>query len=81
MTRYNKDNLPSAERAARWDEYRKIGTTRMWGPVAGPFTLETREGEYESLPAGWKGFIALDTDGYPYPVEADEHARSYERVA
>jgi hypothetical protein len=76
MTRYDKDNLPSVD----WAEYRKIGITRMWGPLTGPFTVETREGEYK-LPAGWLGFVALDAEGYPYPVVAAEHARSYERVA
>jgi hypothetical protein len=76
MTGYDKDNLPSVD----WAEYRKTETTRMWGPVPGPFTVETKEGEYE-LPADWLGFIALDADGYPYPVDASVHAQSYERVA
>lgn len=75
MSDYDRHNLPPAG----WAEYRKIGTTRM-APAVGPFTVATKEGEYE-LPVGWQGFIALDTDGDPYPVAADVQARSYERVA
>jgi hypothetical protein len=72
---YDKDNLPPVG----WAEYRKVGTTRM-APVSGPFTVATKEGEYK-VPEGWHGYIALDADGDPYPVTADMHAQSYERVA
>lgn len=74
MRRYDKDNLPPVG----WAEYRKVGTTRM-APVNGPFIVTTKEGEYE-VPAGWQGFIALDSDGDPYPVEFGVHARAYERA-
>jgi hypothetical protein len=74
VKRYDKDNLPTGD----WVEYRKLGTTRM-ARVSGPFIVTTKEGEYE-VPAGWQGFIALDSDGDPYPVLFDVHARAYERA-
>lgn len=70
---YSADQLPDADLFA---EYRKTATTRM-APIEGPCVVMTREGDFE-LPAGWRGFLAIDTGGYPYPVEAAEHARTYE---
>jgi hypothetical protein len=72
VPRYDRDNLPSGP----WVEYRKVGTTRMVA-ITGPVTVETKEGEYP-LPDGWQGFVALDTEGYPYPVDRAVHSRSYE---
>lgn len=43
----------------------------------GPFVVVTQEGRYE-LPAGWKGHVAIDQKGYPYPVALEEHAITYE---
>lgn len=73
---YHDKALPPT---ADWAHYRKTVTTRMT-PVVGPFTVTTREGDY-SLPVGWLGFIALDVEGYPYPIEAEVHQRSYVEVA
>jgi len=77
LSDYSKGNLPPGG----WAGYREIGITVMT-PVTGPFSVATKEGEYE-LPAGWRGFIALDADGDPYPVVADTNGLplSYERVA
>lgn len=72
--RYTHNNLPDGD----WVQYRKVGTTRM-APVTGPCVVDTKEGEYR-LPEGWQGFIALDSDGDPYPVAAEVHARTYERA-
>lgn len=72
---YDRDHLPDQG----WARYRKVGTTRM-AAVAGPLTVQTKEGEY-SLPDDWRGFIALDHEGYPYPVELEIHSQSYELVS
>jgi hypothetical protein len=61
-----------------WRLYRKMTLTRM-RPVVGPIVIVTQEGRYE-LPEGWRGFVAVDTAGFPYPIEATEHARTYEEV-
>lgn len=71
---YTRDNRPSGS----WTEYRKKATTSMIS-VTGPFTVHTKEGKYD-LPEGWQGFIALDSEGYPYPIDAREHKLSYERA-
>ena len=75
MTVYAADALPDNG----WAEYRKITTTRMV-PAAGPCTVQTQEGSYD-LPDGWEGFIAVDNQGYPYPISAATHAETYERVS
>jgi hypothetical protein len=74
VIRYTSTNLP----AVGWEEYRKLGTTRM-APVIGPCIVETKEGEYE-LPDGWQGYVALDKDGDPYPIASEMQASAYERV-
>lgn len=72
---YDRENLPTGT----WADYRQKATTRMIA-VVGPFTVTTKEGQYD-LPCGWEGFIALDTDGDPYPIEIAVQSRSYEPVA
>lgn len=72
--KYTKEDLP----VDGWAEYRKVGTTRMT-PITGPCTVVTMEGPYE-LPDGWTGYLAVDTQGWPYPVDAAVHAESYERA-
>jgi hypothetical protein len=59
--------------------WRKTATTEMVGPIilSRPTTVETSEGGYD-LPAGWEGFIAIDADDKPYPVEKAIHDRTYE---
>lgn len=42
--------------------------------MAGPFTVETREGTLE-CPDGW---LAIDAHGWPYPIAAEEFAAIYE---
>jgi hypothetical protein len=76
---YGKDNLPSD--AFAWKDYRKLGTTRMVSLI-GPFTVITKEGPY-TLPPDWIGYLAVDADGYPYPIEADHGGLplSYERAS
>lgn len=71
---YTRDTLPTGQ----WARYRKTGTTEM-RPITGPAVVETMEGPY-TLPDGWRGFVAIDTAGYPYPVDAGVHRVSYELV-
>lgn len=71
---YDKHTLPKGD----WQEYRKIGITSMI-PVSGPLVVVTLEGEY-SLPAGWRGYIAVDTNGCPYPIDEAMHAKSYVQI-
>lgn len=42
--------------------------------MAGPFTVETREGTLECS----DGWLAIDAGGWPYPIAADEFDRIYE---
>lgn len=69
---YDRDHLPTGD----WNEWRKRGATRMI-PMVGPCTIVTREDKYH-LPDGWQGFLAVDVDGYPYPVNAEVHRDSYD---
>lgn len=61
-----------------WFMARKTASTPML-PARGPLTVVTQEGEYR-LPDGWRGFIAVDSAGFPYPIEGAEWRRTYERV-
>lgn len=72
--RYDRDTLPEHG----WGSYRKKTVTRMT-PIDGPCVIETQEGDY-FLPEGWDGFLALDAEGWPYPLVASVHQRSYEPV-
>jgi len=76
MDVYDKDHLPVP--IEDMPHYRKIGTTPMWFHH-GPFRVYTQEGDY-TLPEGWRGYIAVDRAGHPYPIAEDEHATTYEKV-
>jgi hypothetical protein len=69
---YTKDDLPKGG----WVEYRKKVTTRMVR-MNGPFSVETMHGAVSCL----DGFLAVDEAGYPYPIDAEEHARTYEQAS
>lgn len=58
--------------AEGWSEYSKQQTTRATR-VAGPFEVETREGTLR-CDDGW---LALDSNGDPYPIAADVFAQTY----
>lgn len=67
---YSIDYLPDAE----FDLYSKtepIEATRM----TEAFSVETREGLVTGDAGGW---LALDSDGYPYPIAAEEFDNVYE---
>lgn len=71
MLTYNIDNIGRAG-VQFWPEYQKIGTTKMMR-ILQPFRVETREGVMECQ----DGYLAIDSDGWPYPIAADEQARIY----
>lgn len=59
----------------RWRSFRKTIPTKMV-KMEGPFTVETREG-WLTRQDGW---LAIDADGYPYPIDPVIHALSYEEI-
>lgn len=46
--------------------------------IEGPFRVEVPGG---SIVTCSDGYLALDSDGRPYPIEADEFAKTYEEEA
>ena len=76
MDVYTKDSLP--EPVEQMSRFRKITTTPMTR-VSWPCVVETQEGPV-TLPEGWRGWIAVDGAGYPYPITEEEHRRTYEAV-
>ena len=73
VTRANAQN---GARKAFWPEYRKTQTIRA-RYIPGPWTVETREGVLDMPDGGW---LALDDEDYPYPIDAEVFARIYEEV-
>ena len=69
MKRYTKDNLPPKP----WTKYRKVRLTEAVH-IIGPFEVETREGVL-SCP---DGYLAIDSEGWPYPIAFDEFHKIYE---
>lgn len=74
------ENLRSFFAAEDWVRYRKRDTTPI-SPLIElherAMVVDTKEGEYK-LPVGWRGRIALDADGDPYPIEESVFQRTYE---
>jgi hypothetical protein len=68
---YDRDNLPTEG----WGEYRKNHATRAVR-VTGPFQVVTREGTLICE----NGWLALDTNGDPYPIAADVFDLTYDAV-
>ena len=69
--RFNRDNLPSDP--ADWPIFFKRHGTRMLRMV-GPFEVATTEGVMRCE----DGWLAMDAGGNPYPIAAEEQARSYQ---
>ncbi len=68
---FDKDNLPDTN----WYQYRKIATISAT-KIAGPFTVQFPEGYIHCS----DGYLAIDTRGYPYPIDTDEFEFTYEEV-
>lgn len=71
---FTKDNLPDDE-TADWGTFRKTHLTKMVR-IEGPFEVETKEGKL-SCP---DGYLAIDAEGWPYPISAADHAQMYEQT-
>jgi hypothetical protein len=69
---YDASNLPGSG----WEWYRKTGATRMV-QVGGPCTVVTVTGPHP-LPVGWRGYLAVDSEGHPYPIADEVFRASYE---
>lgn len=69
---YTRDCLPDDG----WEEFSRSNTTKMVR-IDGPFTITTK-GEEVRCEDGW---LALDSDGDPYPVDAQVHRTSYTQVS
>ena len=72
IVRFTRDNLEKGLEL-QWSSYRKTTLTKMCR-VPGPFEVVTREGVIECQ----DGYLAIDSGGWPYPIDAEEHARTYE---
>lgn len=69
MRLWTRDDLPEGE----WREYRKAQPTRMIR-MTEPFACKTVDGNHAVCSDGW---LAVDSQGHPYPVDASEHEASY----
>jgi len=65
-----RENLPEGA----YREYRKTYTPQAMR-MSGPFFCLTSEGNVVSCADGW---LAIDSEGHPYPIGAEEFARTYQ---
>lgn len=68
-----RTNAQNGARKEFWPEYRKTATIRA-RYIGGAFTVQTREGVLDMPDGGW---LALDADGWPYPIATDVFERTY----
>lgn len=71
MKKYTRDDLPSG----KWRFYRKRRDT-LAIHIDRPFWVETREGTLTCS----DGYLALDSENYPYPIAKDEFEKIYTPV-
>lgn len=76
MPTFDKDNLPVPVR--EMGLHKKTAKTPMV-MVDGPFTVITREGEFHT-PEGWRGFVAVDQEGFPYAIALESYHSTYKPV-
>lgn len=69
---YDRHHLPAGD----WRWYRRREAIRMV-QVGGPFIVHTTQGAV-AIPPGWRGYLAVDAYGNPYPVGAGQFHRDYE---
>lgn len=67
---FTRDTIPDA--TANWGEFVKQGTTKLLR-MNGSFAVETQEGAMTCE----DGFLAVDPEGYPYPIKASVVEASY----
>lgn len=68
MKKYSKDNLPQEG----WKTYRKKRLTDAMR-IEGPFEVETTEGVLVCK----DGYLAIDSRGFPYPIDKEEFEQIY----
>lgn len=71
MPYYSKDNLPVGE----YKVYKKVPVITAI-QVSGPFYVETKEGVLYCE----DGYLALDIQGNPYPIDREIFESTYESV-
>ncbi len=62
--------------ASHFQKYRRVTLTKMF-PAKGPLLVETAGGILLKLAPEWRGMIAVDELGHPYPVDEDVFRASY----
>ena len=72
MKVFSKDNVGDYR---RWPKYKKKFDPHML-EIDGPFIVETSEGRLYCE----EGFVAIDSQGSPYPISKKEHGRIYELI-
>lgn len=70
---FTKDSLPTGE----YQQFRKTRITDAI-KISGTFHCITSEGNIASCTDGW---LAVDSRGYPYPVNSAEFESTYEPVS
>lgn len=70
------DNI---EKFGPFHRYRKVALTRAT-PAKGPFICITLEGPIE-VDSEFDGFVAVDAQGFPYPIAAEVMRSTYEKVS
>ncbi len=71
-----KDSLPAS---GEFKSYRKIANTLIAGPYDPPVEVHTQEGRV--LESNEITYIAVDVEGYPYPIKRSVFEKSYELEA
>lgn len=71
MEKYKKGNLVTL----CWPWYRKKNLTQAIR-IVGPFEVETTEGTLTCQ----NGYLAVDSRGFPYPIDKEEFETIYEKV-
>jgi hypothetical protein len=73
FTRENLNDFQSPNDPRKFRPYRRKNVVWMMR-VDGPFKVKTMHGTVECD----DGFVAVDEEGWPYPIAASVHAKSYE---
>ena len=71
MVRFERGDVGAAQDS--WPQWRKVALTRA-RRIEGPFQTVTREGTLTCE----DGYLAVDPDGYPYPIERSVFEDIYE---
>lgn len=75
MLTVTKEIVGVLQIADGWQEFVKTTSTKMVR-MTGPFACQTKEGLVECE----DGYLAIDAEGYPYPVAKSIHDKTYKLV-